>query len=224
MTQKAKNRKVSNPLGLAVLALLFERPMHPYEMAATLRERHKEESIKLNYGSLYTLVGALERARFIEARQKVRESARPERTVYALTAEGRAELHDWLRELLGIPVKEYSQFEAALSLMPVLPPEEVAVLLHERLRRLDEDMQRLRDGMETASQQGVERVFLIETEYIVAMRQAERAWVAVLLDLVQSAPEFTRTWKAMHARHGTSPVGPQARRTRRRKKSSDKAS
>jgi DNA-binding PadR family transcriptional regulator len=30
-----------NPLALAVLALLFERPMHPYEMAATLRQRHK---------------------------------------------------------------------------------------------------------------------------------------------------------------------------------------
>jgi hypothetical protein len=29
----------SNPLALAVLALLFERPMHPYEMAATLKQR-----------------------------------------------------------------------------------------------------------------------------------------------------------------------------------------
>ena len=30
-------RKVGNPLALAVLVLLYERPMHPYEMAATLR-------------------------------------------------------------------------------------------------------------------------------------------------------------------------------------------
>ena len=42
----------SNPLALAVLALLFERPMHPYEMAATLKQRHKGESIKIRYGSL----------------------------------------------------------------------------------------------------------------------------------------------------------------------------
>jgi hypothetical protein len=28
--------------------------MHPYEMASTLRERHKEQSVKLRYGSLYT--------------------------------------------------------------------------------------------------------------------------------------------------------------------------
>ncbi|WP_075090197.1 PadR family transcriptional regulator [Verrucomicrobium spinosum] len=53
--------KRSNPLALAVLALLFERPMHPYEMAATLKERHKEDSIKLRYGSLYTVIDILVR-------------------------------------------------------------------------------------------------------------------------------------------------------------------
>ena len=46
-------RRVSNPLALAVLASLTERPMHPYEISTTLRQRAKEESIKLNYGSLY---------------------------------------------------------------------------------------------------------------------------------------------------------------------------
>ncbi len=53
-------RKVSNPLALAVLACLWERPMHPYEMASTLRERGKDQSIKLNYGSLYTVVEGLQ--------------------------------------------------------------------------------------------------------------------------------------------------------------------
>ena len=52
-------RPFSNPLALALLVLLYERPMHPYEMAATLRERRKESSIKLNYGSLYTVVDNL---------------------------------------------------------------------------------------------------------------------------------------------------------------------
>ena len=36
-------RKVSNPLALAVLACLAERPMHPYEMSTTMRERGKHE-------------------------------------------------------------------------------------------------------------------------------------------------------------------------------------
>ncbi|HZR99577.1 MAG TPA: PadR family transcriptional regulator, partial [Chloroflexota bacterium] len=74
-------RKVSNPLALAVLALLLERSMHPYELAATLRQRGKSASIKLNYGSLYTAVAALQRAGFIEPRGTVRAGRRPERTV-----------------------------------------------------------------------------------------------------------------------------------------------
>ena len=56
-------RRVSNPLALAVLACLTERPMHPYEISTTLRTRGKEQSIKLNYGSLYAVVEALPEAR-----------------------------------------------------------------------------------------------------------------------------------------------------------------
>ncbi len=59
----------SNPLALAVLACLYERPMHPYEVAQTLRSRAKHESIRLNYGSLYGVVELLEKRGFIRARR-----------------------------------------------------------------------------------------------------------------------------------------------------------
>ena len=52
----AKRRKVSNLLALSLLNLLMQRPMYPYEMAATLRHRGKDEAIKINWGSLYTIV------------------------------------------------------------------------------------------------------------------------------------------------------------------------
>ena len=113
-------RKVSNPLALAVLACLFERPMHPYEMATTLRERGKDQSIKLNYGSLYTVVEALQQHGLIVAQETERAGRRPERTVYRLTDPGRMELIDWISELLSIPVKEYTHFEAGLSLAGVV--------------------------------------------------------------------------------------------------------
>src|SRR5215813_5672818 len=96
-------RAVSNPLALAVLACLFERPMHPYEMATTLRERGKEHSIKLNYGSLYTVVDNLAKHGLIEAVEARREGRRPERTVYRLTSAGGEELDDWMAELLAVP-------------------------------------------------------------------------------------------------------------------------
>ena len=99
--------------------------MHPYEMATTMRQRGKHESIKLNYGSLYTVVQSLEGAGLIEAQETEREGRRPERTVYRLLDAGRIELIDWLSELLSTPAKEFTQFEAGLSLLPCLPPEYV---------------------------------------------------------------------------------------------------
>src|ERR1700745_230142 len=110
----------SNPLALAVLALLFERPMHPYEMGVILKQRHKEESIKLRYGSLYTVIDLLPRRSFIVARENGRDGRPPERTGYEITAAGRDELRAWMTDLIAEPVKEYPQFEAALCLLPVL--------------------------------------------------------------------------------------------------------
>src|SRR5438067_936296 len=94
-------RSRTNPLALAVLACLYERPMHPYEVAQTLRQRAKHESIRLNYGSLYSVVEALDRRGLIRARETLREGRRPERTVYESTDEAqrtrrtrRKERHD----------------------------------------------------------------------------------------------------------------------------------
>ena len=88
-------RRVSNPLALAVLACLSERPMHPYEISTTLRGRGKEHSVKLNYGSLYSVVEPLQRHGLISSRETTREGRRPERTVYEITAAGVDEFEDW---------------------------------------------------------------------------------------------------------------------------------
>ncbi|MGA8820862.1 MAG: helix-turn-helix transcriptional regulator, partial [Xanthobacteraceae bacterium] len=92
---------------MAVLALLFERPMHPYEMGVILKQRHKEDSIKLRYGSLYTVIELLLKRGMIAAKETEREGRRPERTVYQITPTGTEELHDWMADLIGMPAKEY---------------------------------------------------------------------------------------------------------------------
>ena len=172
-----RRRSISNPLALAVLACLFERPMHPYEMATTMRERGKEHSIKLNYGSLYTVVDSLAKNGLIEAVEARREGRRPERTVYRLTESGRVKLDAWMSQLIAEPVKEYPQFEAALSLLPVLHPDKVVTLLHTRIRTLEKESAEVRVLLDAASKAGLPRLLLIEGEYHLAQREAELAWV-----------------------------------------------
>src|SRR2546430_11872673 len=144
----AKKRKVGNLLALAVLSYLTQRPMHPYELGRTLRDHGDERSIKFNHGSLYMVVQQLERAGFITEQETSREGQRPERTVYALTAAGRDELHDWLRELVGEPQHEYPSFVAALSLIAALPPGEALPLLRQRLIPLGEQGAQIRQAVD----------------------------------------------------------------------------
>lgn len=194
----ARRRKVNNLLALAVLGNLVERPMHPYEMATVLRERGKDFSIKINWGSLYTVVGNLDKHGFIAATETAREGRRPERTVYTITDAGRAELRDWIRELVGEPEKEYHRFEAALSLLPVLPPAEVEQLLALRLQALEGDLARYR-AMLTDTGEQIPRLFLVEAEYYLAVLQAEADWVRALHQEIAdgSFPDLA-AWRKIH--------------------------
>ncbi len=126
----------SNPLALAVLVCLYEKPMHPYEVAQTLRARAKQESVRLNYGSLYAVVESLEKKGFIKATGTVREGKRPQRTIYEITDEGSLEMTDWLTELVGTPSKEYPAFMAGLSFMPALDPDDALAALRHRAEML----------------------------------------------------------------------------------------
>jgi len=194
----ARRRKVTNPLGLAVLAMLMSGPMHPYQIARLLKHRGKDDSIKIRYGSLYTVVQDLEQRGFVEAEATTRAGHRPERTVYRLTDDGRSELEDRIRELISEPVKEYPQFTAALSLVSVIHPEELAGLLAERLQSLEIEIAATTGIIDHAVAHRLPRLFLLETECGLAMRRAEADWVRGLMRELADGTfpdlKFWRTW------------------------------
>jgi len=192
-------RRVSNPLALAVLSCLIERPMHPYEISTTLRERGKEHSIKLNYGSLYSVVESLQKHGLITAQETTRAGRRPERTVYAITDSGRAEFEDWLSELLSTPVREYTSLEAGLSLIGGLPPNVVADLLDTRVEKLRAEVGTVEGMLAGAREQGVPDLFLIESVFRVRMLRAEEEFVTQLSrDIRSSALPGTKAWGRVH--------------------------
>ncbi|MGW4567364.1 PadR family transcriptional regulator [Streptomyces sp. NPDC004561] len=194
-----KRRKVGNLLALAVLSTLVQRPMHPYEVASMLRERGKDSDMVIKWGSLYTVVRNLAKHGFIEVADTTREGARPERVVYRITDAGRAELVDWVRELVSTPEQEPLRFKAGLSVFAVLGPKEAAALLGERLQKLEQESAQRR---ETLAEHGqlLPRLFLVEDEYELAMREAEAAWVRALLDEITSStfPGLDE-WRQWHA-------------------------
>jgi DNA-binding PadR family transcriptional regulator len=194
----AKRRRVGNLLALAVLATVIQRPMHPYEMAGLLRERGKDQDMKIKWGSLYTVVRNLEKHGLLEATESARQGGRPERTVYRITDAGRAELVDWTRELISTPEREQPRFQAGLSVLAALPPDEVVSLLRQRLALLADQLAERRAALEEHGRE-LPRLFLVEDEYELAVREAEATWVRALLgELTGGSFPGLAQWRAFH--------------------------
>jgi DNA-binding PadR family transcriptional regulator len=174
--------ELRTPLALAVLNLLYERSMHPYEMQVLMRERGHHQVIKLKGGSLYSTIERLTAAGLVEPVETSREGRRPERTVYALTAKGRDELMLWLRELISQPAQEYPWFGAALAFLGALPPDEARRLLEVRVIALEAEVAAGEAALHAATRGGLPRLFAVESEYAVALRRAELAWVTQIVD------------------------------------------
>src|SRR5215213_9975789 len=198
----ATRRTVSNPLALAVLGELLLGPLHPYEIGRRLKEHGKDRNIKYNRGSLYMVVEQLRKAGFVAGEETVRDTPRPERTVYALTDAGRAEFYDWMGELVADPVHEYPQFGVALSLLSVIAPPDAAALLRRRLDALAAEAEEIRATVQGATEGGLHWVLLVEEEYRRALVEAEHRFVEGLVAALEE-PEYVAAWNAFFEERGT---------------------
>lgn len=172
-----------SPLALTVLALLHNRPLHPYGIQRLIKEWGKEQVVNVEQrASLYRTIDRLNAAGLIAVRQTERGSQYPERTVYEVTEAGREAARTWLREMVAAPKREFPEFPAAVSNMMLLPPEELLEVLEERLRVLEADVAALDAGLGEEEAMGLPRVTMLETEYLRAVTAAEAGWVRSVVD------------------------------------------
>jgi DNA-binding PadR family transcriptional regulator len=136
-------------LGISVLALLRERPMHGYEMFQTLTARHRDRMLRIRPGSLYHVVNRLAEEKLIRQAGTGRNGNRPERTTYDLTDAGADALISRLRELVASPVNEFEKFVVALAEIHHLDPPTAVEALKGRIAVLERsaaELQALRDA------------------------------------------------------------------------------
>ncbi|MET7418711.1 PadR family transcriptional regulator [Dactylosporangium sp. NPDC005555] len=185
-----------NLLALAVLAYLSQAPMHPYELSKTLRAHGDDRSIKFTHGSVYMVVEQLLKAGLIAEQETTRDGQRPERTVYGITPDGRAELRDWLRDLVGTPRHEFPAFGSALSLVSALHPDVVVELLQQRLVRLEEQRA---EAAELAAGATPHPLFLVEEAYRQGLLEAEIAFVRRFVEQITDPVDgWGPMWAAYH--------------------------
>lgn len=179
-------RSAVDLLALTVLALLSERPRHPYEVQRVMRERHLDFAAGQLRG-LYHAVDRLAQRGSIEPLETSREGRRPERTVYRVTERGSEELESQLTSWLAVPNVAATSFTAAVSLLPHLPVEVALRALRERVvalegtvAGLDAVMRTLRDDL------GLPRLYLLEIDHGRTLRQAELDWVRGVVEELNS--------------------------------------
>jgi DNA-binding PadR family transcriptional regulator len=184
-----------SPLALAILVLLHEAPMHPYRMQRLIKDRAKDQVIKADQrASLYQTISQLLRAGLIALWETERHEGFPERTVYKLTDQGHHAAVNWLRDMLSTPAQEFPEFPAAVSLLPLLTPEDALHQLELRETRLTGQIASIYEELQTHAE-SLPRLFLLESEYLRVVLEAELNWVrTIIADLRSGQLTWNQEW------------------------------
>jgi DNA-binding PadR family transcriptional regulator len=181
-------------LGLTVLFLLYEQPMHVYRMQKLIEAYGKDRVVNVRArASLYQTIERLVRLDLVEVRETVRTAGHPDRIVYAITGAGREVATEWLREMLRTTGGEFPEFIAAVSLLFGLAPEDARAQLEVREQRLAAEL--ADTEAQLSGNPGLPRLFLLEEEYRRAVLDAELSWVrGVIEDLREGRLTWTEQW------------------------------
>jgi DNA-binding PadR family transcriptional regulator len=184
-----------SPLALAILTLLHEAPMHPYRMQRLIKDRGKDQVINVEQrASLYQTIGQLLRAGLITSWENSHQEGFPERTVYKITDKGHETAQAWLRKMVSTPAREFPEFPAAISLLPLLTPEDAIYQLELRAGRIAEQKIQINQEMQ-ANAAGLSRLFLLESEYMQTILESELKWVrSIIADLRSGQLTWDQDW------------------------------
>ena len=174
------------PLALAVLELLHEKPMHPYEMATLMRERYVDTRVNVKAGSLYHTVERLQRNGFVEVVDTRRDGRRPERTVYGMTQAGLDEFNQRGRELLGDVAQEFPAFLSGLAVIDELGKEVSLAELEHRITRLRAAVAADEAVLKRLADEPVPPVYWLDWRYQCDHRKFELEWTERLHEDLRS--------------------------------------
>lgn len=169
------------PLCVVLLSLYVERPRHPYDAYTTLKSRHDDRFVAFSPGTVYRRVKSLSEAGLLEEVATEVDGNRPERTVYAVTDQGRQALTEALRRHL-VEAEEEVSVRIALSEAHHLPEAEVADLLRARTGRLNERADTLVCVRKQIDEWNVPRGYVLDLDLVEATLNAERKVIASMID------------------------------------------
>jgi DNA-binding PadR family transcriptional regulator len=164
-----------SPLGLIILGLLIEEPMHAYRMQKLIRDRGKDTVVNVRQRtSVHQSLDRLLRLGLIGV-VETQSDGGPDRTIYKITAQGRRAAKEWLRKILTNVGEEFPEFPAGLSVITLFAPSQAREELEKRAANIRVELSKLDATKQAAG--GLPRVFLLEDEYRSDILLAELNWL-----------------------------------------------
>jgi DNA-binding PadR family transcriptional regulator len=201
-TMSMANISGPSSLGLVVLGMLIDEPMHAYRMQKLLKLWGKDKVVNIRRpASIYQTIERLIRLELVNIRKTVQTESHPDRIVYGITAKGRSTLRKWLREMLTTVGAEFPDFPAAVSMLALLTPQDAKASFEIRVKGVKAALRELKNDKEAAG--AVPRLFLLEDAYRTTLLEAELAWLlAAISDFSNGSLAWDEEWvRSIAAQH-----------------------
>ncbi len=188
--QRSNQTRLTIP-DLVILSLLAERPMHGYEVNATLENRNVRDWAPVSRPQIYYSLDKLTSLGLIKIGNDNSPAAGPERRVFETTAAGRDRLADALEEKHWVDNRVYEPFLIWLALSWQARPRAFRKQLTARKKlleeRLAEERATIRDVLHEVGHPFHEAVWMLELA--IEQMEIELRWVNRLLkDAAKRAP------------------------------------
>lgn len=168
---------------LVILSLLAERPMHGYEVNATLEDRKIREWAPVSRPQIYYSLDKLTRLGLIRVGADESPAAGPERRVFETTASGRDRLADALESKHWVDNRVHQPFLIWLALSWQARPRAFRKQLNERKKfleeRLAEERATLDDVLAEVGHPHHEAVWMLQL--MIEQAENERRWIDRLI-------------------------------------------
>jgi DNA-binding PadR family transcriptional regulator len=192
----AKQRQPANQTrltisDLVILSLLAERPMHGYEVNATLEDRKIRDWAPVSRPQIYYSLDKLTKLKLIRVTNTDSPSAGPERRVLETTALGREQLADALEATHWVRHRVHQPFLIWLALSWQARPRTFRKQLISRknllAEQLEEERATLADVISEVGHPYHEAVWMLQL--VIEQKKTELRWVErILQDTNKRAP------------------------------------
>jgi DNA-binding PadR family transcriptional regulator len=156
-----------------VLALLAKEPSHGYQLRARLREALGPVGEAMNAGQIYVTLARLEKAGLVASEPAAGLPDRPDRKVYALTADGQQRVAGWLTEI-SWPKPDLAEFHLKLIAAAAARLADPLTIVDAQRREL---LRRLRGAQRAAMAEPARSDAGLLLEGIVLRLQADLRWL-----------------------------------------------